>query len=58
MGGLNNSTMDKYHAEEPQYLRYQKVYRKGDGTGTVEKWYRDAAVVPWYCATLLLCTAY
>jgi len=23
-----------------------KKYRKGDGTGTVEKWYRGATVVP------------
>ena len=26
---------------------------KSDGTGTVEKWYRGAAVLPWYHATLL-----
>jgi len=32
-------------------LRYKK-YREGDGTGTVEKWYRDAAEVPWYRAAL------
>ena len=50
------STTDKYYAEEPRYLWYcgTKKYRKGDCTGTVEKWYRGAAVVPWYCATLLL----
>ena len=30
-----------------------KKYLKGDGTGTVEKWYRGAAVVPWYRATLV-----
>ena len=49
------STMDKYRAEEPRYLWYcgTKKYRKSDGTGTVEKWYRGAAVVPWYRATLL-----
>ena len=48
------SITDKYRAEEPRYLWYcgTKKYRKGDGTGTVEKWYRGAAVVPWYCATL------
>jgi len=48
------STTDKYHAEEPRYLWYcgTKKYRKGDGTGTVEKWHRGAAVVPWYRATL------
>jgi len=46
--------MDKYRAEEPRYLWYcgTKKYRKGDDTGTVEKWYRGAAVVPWYRATL------
>ena len=46
---------DKYRAEEPRYLWYcgTKKYRKGDGTGTVEKWYRGAAVVPWYRATLI-----
>jgi len=32
-----------------------KKYRKGDGTGTVEKWYRGAAVVAWYRATLGEC---
>ena len=49
------STTDKYRAEEPRYLWYcgTKKYRKGDGTGTVEKWYRVAAVVPWYRETLL-----
>ena len=49
------STTDKYRAEEPRYLWYcgTKKYREGDGTGTVEKWYRGAAVVPWYRATLL-----
>jgi len=49
------STADKYRAEEPRYLWYcgTKKYRKGDGTGTVEKWYRGAAVVPWYRATLV-----
>jgi len=31
-----------------------KKYREGDGTGTVEKWYRGAAVVPWYRATLVV----
>jgi len=43
------------HTEEPRYLWYcgTKKYRKGDGTGTVEKWYHSAAVVPWYRATLL-----
>ena len=48
------STTDKYRAEEPRYLWYcgTKKYRKDDGTGTVEKWYRGAAVVPWYRATL------
>jgi len=42
------STTDKYRAEEPRYLWYcgTKKYRQGDGTGTVEKWYRGAAVVP------------
>ena len=29
---------------------------KSDGTGTVEKWYRGAVVVPWYRATLV-CSA-
>ena len=56
------STTDKYRAEEPRYLWYcgTKKYRKGDGTGTVEKWYRGAAVVPWYRATLVrsFCTLY
>jgi len=49
------SATDKYRAEEPRYLWYcgTKKYRKGDGTGSVEKWYRSAAVVPWYRATLL-----
>ena len=49
------SITDKYRVEEPRYLWYcgTKKYRKGDGTGTVEKWYRGAAVVPWYRATLL-----
>ena len=49
------STTDKYRAEGLQYLWYcgTKKYRKGDGTGTVEKWYRGAAVVPWYHATLI-----
>jgi len=49
------SVTDKYRAEEPRYLWYcgTKKYREGDGTGTVEKWYRGAAVVPWYRATLL-----
>jgi len=49
------STTDKYRAEELQYLWYcgTKKYRKGDGTGTIEKWYRGAAVVPWYRATLI-----
>jgi len=41
---------DKYRDEEPRYLCYcgTKEYRKGvgDGTGTVEKWYRDSTVVP------------
>ena len=48
------STTDKYRAEEPRYLWYcgTKKYGKDDGTGTVEKWYRSAAVVPWYHATL------
>jgi len=48
-------TTDKYRAEEPRYLWYcgTKKHRQGDGTGTVEKWYRGAAVVPWYRATLL-----
>jgi len=48
------STTDKYRVEEPRYLWYcgTKKYRKGDGTGTVGKWYRRAAVVPWYRATL------
>jgi len=48
------SKTDKYRADEPRYLWYcgSKKYRKGDGTGTVEKWYRGAAVVPWYRATL------
>jgi len=48
------SITDKYRAEEPRYLWYcsTKKYRKGDGTGTVEKWYRGAAVVPWYRTTL------
>jgi len=42
------STTDKYCADEPWYLWYcgTKKYRKDDGTGTVEKWYRGAAVVP------------
>jgi len=31
-----------------------KKYREGYGTGTGEKWYRGAAVVPWYRATLHL----
>jgi len=49
------SITDNYRVEEPRYLWYcgTKKYRKGDGTGTVEKWYRGASVVPWYCATLL-----
>jgi len=49
------SITDKYRVEEPRYLWYcgTKKYRKGDGTGTVEKWYRGAAVVPWYRATLV-----
>jgi len=49
------SITDKYRAEEPRYLWYcgTKKYCKGDGTGTVEKWYRGAAVVLWYRATLL-----
>jgi len=49
------STTDKYRAEEPRYLWYcgTKKYRKGDGTGTVEKWYRGAAVILWYRATLI-----
>ena len=48
------SITDKYRVEEPRYLWYcgTKKYRKGDSTGTVEKWYRGAAVVPWYRATL------
>ena len=48
--------MGKYRAEEPRYLWYcgTKKYREGDGTGTVEKWYRGAAVVPWYRATLVV----
>ena len=48
------STTDKYRAEEPRYLWYcgTKKHRKGDGTGTVEKWYRGAEVVLWYRATL------
>ena len=51
------SITDKYRVEEPRYLWYcsTKKYRKGDGTGTVEKWYRSTAVVPWYRATLV-CT--
>ena len=42
------STTFKYRAEEPRYLWYcgTKKYRKGDGTGTVEKWYRGSTVVP------------
>ena len=50
------STTDKYRAEEPRYLWYcgTKKYCKGDGTGTVGKWYRGAVVVPWYRATLSL----
>jgi len=49
------SITDKYRVEEPRYLWYcgTKKYRKGDGAGTVEKWYRGAAVVPWYRATLM-----
>jgi len=52
------SITDKYRVEEPQYLWYcgTKKYRKGDGTGTVKKWYRGAAVVPWYRATLVSTT--
>ena len=40
--------MDKYRAEEPRYLWYcgTKKYRKGDGTGTVETWYRGSTVEP------------
>jgi len=40
--------MDKYRAEEPRYLWYcgTKKYRQGDGTGTVDKWYRGSTVVP------------
>jgi len=50
---VNNGHL--YLAEEPRYLWYcgTKKYRKGDGTGTVEKWYRGAVVVPWYHATLV-----
>ena len=50
---VNNGQVP-YRAEEPRYLWYcgTKKYRQGDGTGTVEKWYRGAAVVPWYRATL------
>ena len=51
--------MDKYRAEKLRYLWYcgiKKKYRKGDGTGTVEKWYHGAAIVPWYRATLLQST--
>jgi len=44
------STTDKYRTEEPRYLWYCGT--KKYGTGTVEKWYRGAAVVPWYRATL------
>ena len=49
------STTDKYRAEEPRYFWYcgTKKYRKGDGTGTVKKWYRGAAVVPGYHAALV-----
>jgi len=48
------SKTDKNRAEEPRYLCCgTKKYHKGDSTGTVEKWYRGAAVVPWYRATLL-----
>ena len=38
------STTDKYRAEEPRYLCYcgTKKYRKGGGTGTVEKWCRGS----------------
>ena len=34
--------------EEPRYSWYcgTEKYRKGDGTGIVEKWYHGAAVVP------------
>ena len=48
------STTDKYRFEEPRYLWYcgTKKYREGDDTGTVEKLYRGAAVVPWYRPTL------
>ena len=48
------SITDKYRVEEPRYLWYcgTKKYRKGDGTGTAEKSYRGAAVVPCYRATL------
>ena len=51
------STTDKYRAEEPRHLGYcgTKKYRKGNGTGTIEKWYRGAAVVPWYRAILISC---
>jgi len=54
------STTDKYRAEEPRYLWYcgTKKYRQGDGTGTIEKWYRGAVVVPWYRATLVLTGTY
>jgi len=40
--------MDKYRAEEPWYLWYcgTKKDCKGDGTVTVEKWYRGSSVVP------------
>jgi len=39
---------------KPRYLGYcgTKKYHKGHGTGTVEKWCRGAAVVPWYRTTL------
>ena len=35
--------------------RDTKKYRKCGSTGTIEKWYRAAAVVLWYRATLILC---
>ena len=52
--------MDKYRAEEPRYLWYYGTdkYRKGNGTGTVEKWYRGAAVVPSVSTYQNLLTCY
>jgi len=50
---VNNGQVPCRRTAVLMVLRYRtKKYRGDEGTSTVEKWYRGAAVVPWYRSTL------